>query len=93
MGCCTCSHEGCSIKSSFGVKASRKTHFCLKHTMNGIVNVVNRKCSQEECSKQPSFGVEGTGKAMSCKQHAMHGILNCNEQEVPLLGMLEDTVV
>jgi len=73
----TCVAEGCQTRASFGDPVSLKATHCKKHSLEGMVDVNNKKCSVCR-DKRPTFGLE-RGKPThcgGCKTDQMFNVVN-----------------
>jgi hypothetical protein len=70
----TCKFPNCETKSSFNY-INKKSRYCKKHKLPGMVNTNAKKCSYEGCSKTSSFNFLGLSR-LYCKKHKSPNMIN-----------------
>ena len=76
--------EGKSEQPFFGVAGTKTVEHCARHSLDGMVQVKNRKCRTKRGDKKPSFGVANTRTAEYRAQHTrlQCGVEGFREREV-----------
>jgi len=71
-----CIHEGCKIQPVYNYKGETKRLYCLKHKLEGMVNIASQKCIHNGCNIRPVFNKECLTNALYCFKHKLEGMVN-----------------
>ena len=72
-----CSEIGCSVKNAvYNYLDESGNYYCKKHSLEGMIDVKNKRCKHESCLIQPSYNYPNEDKGVYCKNHALEGMIN-----------------
>jgi len=72
-----CIHPGCDIEPVFNYpQFDGKGKYCKKHSLEGMIDVKNKKCGVDGCKIRPHFNFPGQRKGERCFKHAETGMIN-----------------
>lgn len=71
-----CHRPGCMKWPCFNFPGKRDGASCLRHKLEGMVDVKHRTCERESCVKQPSFNMPGEKRGRFCAEHKHEGMIN-----------------
>jgi hypothetical protein len=71
-----CKEKDCKIRPNYNKEGETKALYCLKHKLNGMVDIKNKTCIYPNCTIRPVFNIEGDTKALYCSAHKTDGMVN-----------------
>lgn len=54
-----CNHPGCMIVARFNIPGKKAGLFCRAHSLDGMVDVVNKRCQHPGCRCRTRFHIPG----------------------------------
>jgi hypothetical protein len=71
-----CVHDGCKTQPIYNVEGETKALYCIKHKLEGMIDIKNKTCVHPDCKTQPIYNVEGETKALYCVKHKLEGMID-----------------
>ena len=72
----TCKREGCCVRPVYNHPGNKQAMYCMKHKLDGMVNVKDKTCEHEGCRVQPHYNHPGNKQALYCVQHKQDGMVD-----------------
>jgi hypothetical protein len=71
-----CKHDGCTKQARFNYPNETSGIRCVKHKLDDMVDVVNKRCEQSGCPTQPRFNYPNERGGIRCSKHKLDGMID-----------------
>ena len=71
-----CIIDGCITNPIYNYEGETKRLYCLKHKLNGMINVKHKTCNFDGCKTRPTYNYENETKPLYCSIHRLHNMID-----------------
>ena len=64
-----CNVVNCTKQPNYNFENERQGKYCVKHKLEGMINIITQKCLFNNCLKQPCYNYKNKHKGLYCAEH------------------------